>query len=91
MKVFRRLRRSVYFFGAGAVTAYFLDPEAGPERRERLIEQFRSVMGDQQPSAPEGTAEWVSAQSSSPAAGSAAQNDAADAFPNSSGLGDQSP
>jgi len=35
------------FFGAGAVAAYFLDPEAGPTRRDRVMQQVRSLSGEQ--------------------------------------------
>jgi hypothetical protein len=30
-------------FGAGAVAAYFFDPEAGPQRRARIVDQARSM------------------------------------------------
>jgi hypothetical protein len=43
MKPVRKTRHALMIFGAGAVTAYFLDPENGPARRERLKEQFDSL------------------------------------------------
>lgn len=45
MKPIRSARHALMFFGAGAVTAYFLDPAAGPDRREKLMQQVRSLSG----------------------------------------------
>ena len=45
MKPIRKTRHALMFMGAGAVAAYFLDPEAGPERRERVLQQVQSLTG----------------------------------------------
>lgn len=45
MKPIRRTRHALMFMGAGAIAAYFLDPESGPERRERLLQQAQSLTG----------------------------------------------
>jgi hypothetical protein len=46
VKPIRKTRHALMFMGAGALGAYFLDPEAGPQRRERLMDQIRSVTAD---------------------------------------------
>ena len=46
MKPIRKTRHALMFMGAGALAAYFLDPEAGPARRDRLMDQVRSLTGD---------------------------------------------
>jgi hypothetical protein len=46
MKPIRKTRHALMFMGAGALGAYFLDPEAGPARRDRLMGQVRSLTGD---------------------------------------------
>jgi len=46
MKPIRRTRHALMFMGAGALAAYFLDPESGPARRERVMGQVRSLTGD---------------------------------------------
>lgn len=43
MKPIRKTRHALMFMGAGAVAAYFLDPESGPDRRERIMQQIRSI------------------------------------------------
>lgn len=37
------------FAGAGAVAAYFLDPDSGRDRRQRLMDQFGSMTGGEPP------------------------------------------
>lgn len=46
MKPIRKTRHALMFMGAGALAAYFLDPEAGPARRDRVMDQVRSLTGD---------------------------------------------
>lgn len=42
--IFRRLRRSATVFGLGAATAYFLDPDEGATRRQRVVTNLRGAV-----------------------------------------------
>ena len=42
--IFRRLRRSATLFGLGAATAYFLDPDEGATRRQRVAANLRGAV-----------------------------------------------
>lgn len=43
--IFRRLRRSATVFGLGAATAYFLDPDEGATRRQRVVANLQRAIG----------------------------------------------
>lgn len=48
MHLVRKIRRTTMLVGAGAVAAYYLDPDSGVARRQRVIDQVRSLnAGDQ--------------------------------------------
>jgi hypothetical protein len=50
MRPIRKTRNAILIAGAGALAAYFIDPESGEERRDRVMEQFRSMTGGMGPS-----------------------------------------
>jgi hypothetical protein len=87
MKPIRKTRHALMFMGAGALGAYFLDPEAGPARRDRVMDQFRSLTGDMGSSG-EGNPSDRGSSSSSGSSGevsSSSGQGSADAFAGSGG------
>jgi hypothetical protein len=50
MRPIRKTRNAILIAGAGALAAYFMDPESGEERRDRLMDQFRSMTSGMGPS-----------------------------------------
>ncbi len=53
MKPLRRARHALMFFGAGSLAAYFLDPDSGQVRRERFLQQVRSLTNPEPSGEPE--------------------------------------
>ena len=43
MRPIRKTRHAMMIFGAGALSAYFFDPDSGPQRRARIVDQVRSM------------------------------------------------
>ena len=86
MKPIRKTRHALMFMGAGALGAYFLDPEAGPARRDRLMDQVRSLTGDMGSSG-DGERSDAGSSTSSSASGevSSSGQSSADAFAGSGG------
>lgn len=52
MHLLRKTRRTTMLVGAGAVAAYFLDPDNGAARRQRIVEQLRELTGGRDELAP---------------------------------------
>jgi len=66
MRLLRTPRRFLVF-GAGAATAYFLDPDSGPARRQKVLAQIRQLAP-----APGSTGETDAAQPGTSDAGTGA-------------------
>lgn len=78
MRPIRKTRHALMIFGAGAAAAYFFDPDSGPQRRARIVDQARSMTasmptgsdGTPTPSAPDAeqddSGQEVSAESAGP-------------------------
>ena len=84
MKPIRKTRHALMFMGAGALGAYFLDPEAGPARRDRVMDQFRSLTGDMGGSGEDNQSDSGSSSASGQVSSSSGQG-SADAFAGSGG------